>query len=192
MILETLLSLQLVTSTPTVSFNLFAARSYSSRSYSRPSYSSSGNVVINRRVSTPSVTSYPTPVSRSTSGNVIINRQVTTSPKSIAPIYKPKPSTVYVAPRTQVIRGTYVERDSGGGNFLSNPFFWMYMNESNRNRAPQQVVTNASSVVPRSSTEALEQRQVYKTVDYNPLREFGTFALGSGVTVLLMLKLKGV
>ena len=179
----------------------------SSSSYSRPSSisvprSSSGNIVINRQIGSSPKIAAPSSVTKSSTGNVIINRQVTKpvvvpslTPK---PVPSPRPSTVYDTPRTnrpivtrpRVIRETYVERDSG--NILSNPFFWMYMSESNRNRTPQQVV--APNVV--STTSETPQKQQVQTViqrvDHNPLREFATFSLGAGIAVLGMSRLKSV
>lgn len=199
----------------------FSSRSSFRSSYSRPSYSSysrpstisvprssSGNIVINRQVGSSPKIAAPVAVSKTSTGNVIVNRQVpaptpvpSLTPKPVVSTYKPKPSTVYVSPRVnrstpspQVIRETYVQRDSG--NILTNPFFWMYMSESNRNHTPQQVVAPvATPNVVSTSSETPQKQQVQsiiQRVDHNPLREFATFSLGAGIAVLGMSRLKSV
>lgn len=129
-------------------------------------------------------------VLRSSSGNVVINKQKAYTAPPITPSSAtPKPaSTAPVRtyePRPQIVRETYVERDSG---IFGNPFFWMWMSESNRNnsqptavQAPVQVETGNDGT-----------RTITKTVvdSHNPGREFATFALGSGLTVLLIKRFK--
>lgn len=202
MMIETLLSLHLMQAPPQLPFAAVSRSSSFSRSSFRSSPSSFRSAPTRIRSSAPantirvkppsSVKTAPTQpkVLRSSSGNVVINKQkaytappippssTSTGPSPAAPVrtYEPRP---------QVVRETYVERDSG---IFGNPFFWMWMSESNRNNSQPTVVQAPVQV----ETGNDGTRTITKTVvdSHNPGREFATFALGSGLTVLLMKRIK--
>jgi hypothetical protein len=207
MIFESLLSLALIHNQPVVTPRLYtppiilAARSNrgyrpstsirptsSSPSISRPIRSSGGNIVINQqRGFKPSNT--PLNVTRSSAGNVVINRQRTSPPViRTAPVIRSTPSSstapVIRSPRVYtsrpIVRERIIERESGGG-FLGNPFFWLYMSQQNNNSQPRQVIVQTPSQPQNTTVQPIIQKN-----DYNPGREFATFALGSGLTVLAM------
>ena len=182
MIFESLLSLALIHNQPVITPRLYTPpiilaaqsnrvyrssfRRYSSPSISRPIRSSSGNIVINQQKGfKPSNT--PLNVTRSSAGNVVINQQ-RTSPPVIRPprVYNSRP----------IVRERIIGRESGGG-FLGNPFFWLYMSQQNNNSQPRQVIVQT----PSTTVQPIIQKD-----DHNPGREFATFALGSGLTVLAM------
>lgn len=211
MIIETFLSLHLMQAPPQLPFAAVSRSSSYSRSYSRsysprPSSSSPTRIRASApantiRVKPPSSTkTVPTQpkVLRSSSGNVVINKQKAYTAPPITPSSAtPKPaSTAPVRtyePRPQIVRETYVERDSG---IFGNPFFWLWMSDNNRSSQPPVVVQSPAPAVSQTTLEGANGEQV-KTItqtvvkqdEHRFLREFATFSLGSGLTILVLSRL---
>jgi hypothetical protein len=211
MIFESLLSLALIHNQPVITPRLYTPpiilaarigggyrssrssssfRSYSSPSISRPIRSSSGNIVINQQKGFKS-SNTPLNVTRSSAGNVVINQQRTSPPviRSTPSVRSAPKTTINSAPVIRspqvytsrpIVRERIIERESGGG-FLGNPFFWLYMSQQNNNSQPRQVIVQTPPQPQNTTVQPIIQKD-----DYNPGREFATFALGSGLTVLAM------
>lgn len=165
-----------------------------------------------QRVSVPKTTSAapkPSPalvpkvptVSRSSAGNVVISKQKTPQPiTKTTPTYNPSPSVTRTSSPvishspSPVIRETYIERSSD--NFLTNPFFWMYLNESNRNDIPPPapvVVQAQPSVATMQQTETTQSNQNVTTSSTQTKNEKNialestiNFLIGFGIGLLLV------
>lgn len=141
------------------------------------------------RISTPSpapkiFTPPPAPKVPS-SDTVRINKQITPAPKTIsAPPIKstiPSQKTKTVSRNPVVTRETYIERYNDSG-IMSNPWFWMYMFDNNRQQVPTQVMVKDSK---GENVTIPESQMIVRKYSYDPLREFAVFSLGSGIGIFI-------
>lgn len=65
---------------------------------------------------------------------------------------------------------------------MSNPWFWMYMFDNNRQQVPTQVMVKDSK---GENVTIPESQMIVRKYSYDPLREFAVFSLGSGIGIFI-------